>query len=244
MKITNELIHTDRGEDTFRFLSRFNCSYLASVTKVKRMYQPDLVRDLGLKWSSPEELVLFEGTEISANINDCRFPAMPAGNCFANAFRLALEDPSLRYHEGWACMESSIATHHGWVVDANGEVHDPTWLTVVRQPQKAAPPHVTNRCVYMGIHIPLRQHIGWFLNEGDVNLLARGEMVPPGLLESGMGVFAPHDVGDVSPELRASMIEVLDKASRWTLDEATGIFHRDGQRWCGRRERYLEDGED
>ena len=111
-----------------------------------------------LKYASAEEMVLFVGTPKATRITECRYPAMRAGNCFGNAFELTLDDPTLTYVEGWACMEQSFPTHHGWVEDAEGNIHDPTWLTLVREwetdPRHVFAPNYQARCVYWGVRVP------------------------------------------------------------------------------------------
>lgn len=49
--------------------------------------------------------------------------------CFANAFRLASEDPTLEYIEGYASPSDCepTAMRHGWCVDESGVLIDPTW---------------------------------------------------------------------------------------------------------------------
>ena len=49
--------------------------------------------------------------------------------CFKNAAELALADPSLTYHEGYAVGRAGIPVLHAWCVDEDGGVVDPTWPT-------------------------------------------------------------------------------------------------------------------
>lgn len=49
-------------------------------------------------------------------------------HCFMNAARLALNDLSLTYCEGYAL--GGIPLHHAWVADAAGTVIDNTWRTL------------------------------------------------------------------------------------------------------------------
>lgn len=50
------------------------------------------------------------------------------GECYRNAGRLALANASLTYHEGFGFDPSiGIPIRHGWVVDPEGHVIDPTW---------------------------------------------------------------------------------------------------------------------
>jgi hypothetical protein len=45
--------------------------------------------------------------------------------CFSNATSIALDNPSLRYVEGFAVRV--IPIHHAWLIDEAGNVIDPTW---------------------------------------------------------------------------------------------------------------------
>lgn len=51
------------------------------------------------------------------------------GKCFANAYRLSVNGSGLTYVEGYATCEGSfgIPILHGWCVDRDGNVVDPTW---------------------------------------------------------------------------------------------------------------------
>lgn len=54
------------------------------------------------------------------------FRRMRAKDCYHNAFRLLSRDPaSLTYCEG--LIDPAIIETHAWVVDAEGNVIDPTW---------------------------------------------------------------------------------------------------------------------
>jgi len=49
------------------------------------------------------------------------------GLCFFNSIRLAKRE-GLIYCEGYAwCSLTSFASLHGWCIDKNGNVYDPTW---------------------------------------------------------------------------------------------------------------------
>jgi hypothetical protein len=237
-------VERDNGEATFEVLARDLRNYLTCVTKIKRQCEKQFNPEgRGLRYLSPEELVLFEATPIYARILDCQLPPMRAGNCFGNAFTVALQDRTMRYHEGWAQMEGSIPTHHAWLVDPSGAVHDPTWATVVQNPNKPLKPYNRNRCVYMGVHVPLEQHVGWFFEEANVNLLAAGEMIPKGLLEHGLDMFKDFDTGEaVSEETVADILRALEEHGSWELEcEVTGIFRHTatGKRWDGRTHQFI-----
>jgi hypothetical protein len=48
------------------------------------------------------------------------------GNCYENAWRHAIRNRDLTYHEGFA-YAGIIPTEHAWCVDSDGVVVDPTW---------------------------------------------------------------------------------------------------------------------
>ena len=50
-----------------------------------------------------------------------------AKQCYANAGKLALANPSLVYCEGFAVSKGLFPLHHAWCIDCNGNVIDPTW---------------------------------------------------------------------------------------------------------------------
>lgn len=52
----------------------------------------------------------------------------PRGHSYGNAARLALEDSSTRYCEGYAWVPRiGLAVRHGWVLDSDGAVIETTW---------------------------------------------------------------------------------------------------------------------
>jgi hypothetical protein len=55
-------------------------------------------------------------------------PPGKQNECFANAFWLAFNNPSLIYTEGFALYgENQIITVHAWVTDGKGNAIDNTW---------------------------------------------------------------------------------------------------------------------
>lgn len=216
---------------------------IRTMLQVTADFKRPFAEGRGLKYSCPEDLVLREGTATHAVITQCDYPEMPLSNCFENAFRLSLEHPDLRYVEGYALFGSVLPAHHGWVVDAAGKVHDPTWLGLARE-------RGHGKAVYWGIPVDPDTHLAWFIEHGTMNTLVNGEMIRPELLMLGMDYingFAPSP--PFTDEDRRILTDVamtaLNTSGNWTLDEATGIFthSRDGTRWCGRTNRYLKGDE-
>lgn len=238
-------ITEDRGDDTFDHMEAFVYSYTGSVSSMKKDMLLKMAPHKRPNWvaASPEQLVLENAKPVRlGNITDCGYPAMREGNCFGNAFELALRHPELKYHEGWALFEQSIPTHHGWVVDADGKVHDPTWIGIAKRHQERKG-KTSTRAVYMGIHVPLDQHIRWLIEHGTCNLLATNEMTEPSVFELGMAAY------DATPPLnndldthREITLDCIFNHGHWEFDESTNIFthSRTGQRWCGIYRTYLE----
>lgn len=85
-----------------------------------------------LKFKYPgglEDLVLREGlafSELAAKQPRRR----RQGECFKNALELAMSRDDLFYVEGFAL--AYIPIHHGWCVDAEGKIYEPTWKPEAR----------------------------------------------------------------------------------------------------------------
>ncbi|MGW2254707.1 hypothetical protein ACWCXH_31610 [Kitasatospora sp. NPDC001660] len=58
-------------------------------------------------------------------------PGMPrrsdGGDCFRNAWRIALKPVGLAYVEGFVLGEDGAVTHRAWCADEGGRALDPTW---------------------------------------------------------------------------------------------------------------------
>lgn len=95
-------------------------------------------------YNGPEAFVLAHGKEYTPPAPGPLPNGIPAGeikNCFQNAYLLATAWPAkYTYVEGWAA--GIIPVHHAWVVDAAGNVVDPTW---------APPNRVTPGTAYFGV---------------------------------------------------------------------------------------------
>jgi hypothetical protein len=74
-----------------------------------------------------EEFLLQHGTFVIPQPLPAPLKAMPLGQCFINAQRLARRRKTLHYVEGIA--EGVLPMAHAWCVDRAGNVYDPTWRT-------------------------------------------------------------------------------------------------------------------
>jgi len=81
--------------------------------------------------------------------------------CFANAARLALREPTLTYVEGFA-HSGLIPVHHAWTVDLKGRVIDPTWRT--RPEDEYA--HKVHDMAYLGIEFEIEEAVSYLLQGG------------------------------------------------------------------------------
>lgn len=237
--------------DPYRALKQTNREWLAFTTKVRRDM---LARStLKLRYSCPEEIVLFEGVTVETKIEHCQFPPMKLGNCFANAMLLTLHNPELRYCEGFALMEQSMPTHHAWVMHPDGSVSDPTWLSLIHDIREGKRGGTIEgwdgRCVYIGVTVPRLQHFGWMLKHETMNLLSYGDMTRREVLEHGPDAWAEFEI---APDQEQSAIEQIEdmlcSAPKWELSEDQTHYvrrDRDGNitdRWYGENTNILKSG--
>jgi hypothetical protein len=96
-------------------------------------------------YSSAEELLLSEGRMWRGRDLPAGIPRGLPRNCFLNCLELARLRPELTYVEGYAT--SVIPVHHAWLIDAAGEVVEPTWPADRRYP--------LSQSAYFGIPFPL-----------------------------------------------------------------------------------------
>lgn len=79
-------------------------------------------------YGSMEEFVLNEGSEMHLTSRKPRLAKMTPKECYRNAASLAIAHPTYTYVEGFAMQRKlPLALQHAWVVNAKGEVLDPTW---------------------------------------------------------------------------------------------------------------------
>lgn len=229
-------------DDPFRGLHRVTIQWLYAMVRIRREMMASMPGH-GFRYSCPEEMVLFDGVATYTRIEDCRFPEMQIGNCFANAFTLTLLHPELRYCEGWANMEQSIPTHHAWVMHPDGSISDPTWLGMVREVREGkrgdTVPGWNGRGVYLGITLPRNYHLAWFHTHGTPNLLSMGEMTDPEVLALGYEAYTRRQVRpDRFPEAIADALSEVAETPQWQLAPDGKSYTRtrkDGkvERWVG-----------
>lgn len=94
-----------------------------------------------LSYAGPCAFILEHGRFWTPADLPATIKTMPIKQCFDNAYRLATRRKGLRYVEGIAL---GCVIHHGWCVDADGHVVDPTWG---RDDLRGS--------VYFGVEIPL-----------------------------------------------------------------------------------------
>jgi hypothetical protein len=80
---------------------------------------------------TPSGFVLDHGWWYAPAAKPEHIAAGTPNECFANAFWLALDNPSLIYCEGFALDKGAMnMTHHAWVTDGEGRAIDTTWNRV------------------------------------------------------------------------------------------------------------------
>jgi hypothetical protein len=174
-----------RRAATYPELTRALCQYLGIVAKMRRQGRPSN----GLRYQSSEELILFTATPVWADLATMDVDPMPAKQCFDNAFAMA--GGGGRYTEGFALMDGSLPTHHGWITDSDGKAIDPTWPSLyaahaAREPAK----RWSGRVVYMGLAIDRDAHLRWIERTGYPNILALYEADIEELLKLGLDALA------------------------------------------------------
>jgi hypothetical protein len=164
-------IQPRRKASTFPKLTSALREYLQIVARMHRQCRAAHLD--GFRFGSSEELVLETCKPVWANFDDMTLPTMRPKACFENAFTVAGRDLELRYTEGFALMDGSIPTHHGWLTGPDGKVEDPTWPQVYRRhADEQSAKRWSGRVVYMGIAVEREVHERWFWRTGYPNILA------------------------------------------------------------------------
>jgi hypothetical protein len=136
----------------------------------------------GFHYLGYEQLVLREGVIFKDPVPTTRkFRRTKMGDCFENALHAAMDDSDLTYCEGYA-YSGLMPMHHAWVVDEDGEVHDPTWGTNERDHEASG---------YVGVAFDLSFACG---------VIHRREMY--GMLDhGGVDLSEPLDIGVATVEI-------------------------------------------
>ena len=173
-----------RKAATFPELASALRHYLAIITNLRAPRKP------GLRYRCSEELVLFNAKPVWANLRDMTLPAMQVKECFDNAAMIAGANPEYRYTEGFALMDGSIPTHHGWLTGPSGEAADPTWPAMYeRHAEREPSKRWSGRVVYMGISVDREAHLRWMERTGYPNFLAVRDDDVVDLLKNGLGAL-------------------------------------------------------
>lgn len=84
-----------------------------------------MMRAAMLKGHIPTQFLLDHGRDYAIGPDSFKGPRGEQGQCFMNAAHLALDNPDMTYVEGKVHCHG-IGLDHGWCVDADGIVVDPT----------------------------------------------------------------------------------------------------------------------
>lgn len=105
-----------------------------------------------------------------------------AGHCFANAARLAAEEPRLAYVEGFAfhARSAGLAVHHAWCTDGARAI-DPTWIG--------------DGLVYLGIPLTEAFRRRVLARRKTDDLVVLEPQLVDGLLEHGLPTDAVNEPG-------------------------------------------------
>lgn len=237
--IVQEIAQPRSNADAYDFVREFARKYtwLAAVMRRKMPYHGKPASVAHLRYHSIEEFIMFNSRLVEGDPMATPMPTGIKGNCFGNAFLIALQNPEYRYTEGWATMKQSIHTHHAWLTGPDGSIHDPTWKAIGEENGMASLP-----TVYHGVSIDAAAHHGWFLAEGSPNLLYRDELQMDGVLEKGMAYFDQFRFDNqTSSDLLAGTIKMIEEHGLWQLEPESNIFvhSRTGQRWCGQTRKFI-----
>jgi hypothetical protein len=135
-----------------------------SVIKERLRRDLEAWAKIGIDYSgSPRDLMLRVG-RVWKGVK-CDLPMGPKKECYTNAGRVALEDPTTwAYVEGLAIRDADypILIDHGWLLHRpTGEIHDPTW-------------GASDEAEYIGLVFTRRGHALMLVQLGTWDLLTWG----------------------------------------------------------------------
>lgn len=116
----------------------------------------------GMRYGCMEAAVLEHGQTWRANLGMMSVRDMEPGACFDNCYAVS-QLGALRYAEGYAIMDGAAEPwHHAWLVNAIGQVEDPTWQQVWRKKLRTQPSRIwSGDAVYIGVTIEPWKHRLW-----------------------------------------------------------------------------------
>lgn len=103
--------------------------YIGATVMMRKMMRERGQIPKDWKHTGIDDLILANGrdfTKISKDLPE-GVERGKMGDCYANAFTAAMENPDLIYVEGYAEGGAFMPLAHAWVVDKQGTVYDPTW---------------------------------------------------------------------------------------------------------------------
>ena len=104
------------------------------LTTLVRLYKQN-----GQTQQSLAGFILEHGRFFGADAKSFKGRRMTPKECFCNATKVVLRDPSMTYVEGY--VMTIIPIHHAWCMRPDGKVFDPT-LRLVTATASAGPPDV------------------------------------------------------------------------------------------------------
>ena len=153
--------------------------------------------------TAPARFVLNEGKQFLFDAQTYAGKRGRAHECYANAGRLALSNPTKTYVEGYVVVHG-IPIEHAWVVDEEGKVQDPT----ITGPKGIGGYFgVPIKREYLNRQIADTQVWGLFGHRGNFDYLRRD---PKTFVKEGLGERLPRDGTEKAPD-RHSATRLLEK---------------------------------
>lgn len=227
----------DKSEDIFR-KRRWMVDYLAIVMFMERKCAEQNCKAVdgysdwfkSMRYASVEEFVLFNGSVKHSYVMRTHLPRMLEANCFENATRVSISDPTMTYVEGFASFgQDPIPTHHAWLEGPDGTIHDPTWKDVLHRNAMSGNVNQPEVAYYAGVRIETDAHMAWIDEHETPNILCIGDLKPIGLLQGGYDhLLQPlkDREGYCPGELRERALEHLDDSATWFVVDGQFVSMR------------------